>query len=539
MSTSHAAERQLVRTSSPSVRELTSPDPHQRRGQDHPVPGPPFPGRASRSDPFGWCWGLVAGVVLCLPGAGSAERRLEVAVGERPAIERHLNQAEIESGEFDFRTLIRLGQELFDARFNALDGQGRPGSTGTGAPRIPDQPAFIRTSSPEANACSGCHAQPRSGGAGDFVANVFVLAQALDPVTFSVSPEFSNERNTLGMFGAGPIEMLAREMSADLIAIREAAASDARASLASVTRDLVAKGVSFGRITVLPDGRVDPAEIEGVDWDLIVKPFHQKGAVVSIREFTNNAMNHHHGMQAVERFGAGTDPDQDGVLNELTVGDITAVTLFQAALPAPGRVLPGHRVRREAALRGEEKFVDIGCGSCHRPTMVLESRDFSEPNPYNPEGNLRPRDVSRTIVFDMTRDSPRPRIERMSSGGALVRAYTDLKRHNLNDADFDHFDNELLPQGSLVGFAAPDDFTVLPEPRPTREFLTRKLWDVANSDPFGHRGDLTMLTEAIYFHGGDARAERDAFFSLPQQDQDAIIEFLKTLQVSPKQHFED
>ena len=66
-------------------------------------------------------------------------------------------------------------------------------------------------------------------------------------------------------------------------------------------------------MTVLPDGRVDPTEIEGVDWDLIIKPFHQKGAVVSLREFTNNAMNHHHGIQSVERFGEGIDADQDGV----------------------------------------------------------------------------------------------------------------------------------------------------------------------------------------------------------------------------------
>ena len=43
-----------------------------------------------------------------------------------------------------------------------------------------------------------------------------MLAQARDPVTFSISSEFSNERNTLGMHGAGPIEMLSREMTADL-----------------------------------------------------------------------------------------------------------------------------------------------------------------------------------------------------------------------------------------------------------------------------------------------------------------------------------
>jgi CxxC motif-containing protein (DUF1111 family) len=34
-------------------------------------------------------------------------------------------------------------------------------------------------------------------------------------------------------------------------------------------------------------------------------------------------------------------------------------------------------------------------------------------------------------------------------------------------------------------------------------------------------------------HGGDARTQRDSFVALPQADQDAIIEFLKTLQVVP------
>jgi len=127
----------------------------------------------------------------------------------------------------------------------------------------------------------------------------------------------------------------------------------------------------------------------------------------------------------------------------------------------------------------------------------------------------------------------RPRLEKTPGGSALVRAFTDLKRHNLNDAEYDHFDNEQLPQGTLFGFASPDEFYNVPESvdRPTGEFLTRKLWDVGNTDPYGHRGDLTTITEAIHFHGGDARESRDAFFALPQRDADAVIEFLKSHQV--------
>jgi cytochrome c peroxidase len=455
------------------------------------------------------------------------------AIGERPVLEEHVDQAAVEAGEFSWKQLSALGRAVFDARFNTLDGQGRPASTGTGAPRFPDQPAFVRTSAPESNSCAGCHAQPASGGAGDMVANVFVLAQALDPVTFSVHPSESNERNTLGMFGAGAVEMLAREMSAELIALREEAATAAADSGAAATRDLVAKGVDFGRISVLPDGRVDPSEIAGVDWDLIVKPFHQKGAVVSLREFTNNAMNHHHGMQSVERFGAGSDPDQDGVRDELTVGDITAATVFQAALPAPVQAHAKHPARRKAAKRGAVVFGAIGCDGCHVAELVLASRRFSEPNPFNPPGNLQPGEVVAPFEFDLVQSSASESVRPLPGGRAAVRAFTDLKRHDLNDADFDHFANEQLTQGTLAGFADPADFTIAPVPRPTGEFLTRKLWDVGNSDPYGHRGDLTTLTEAIHFHGGDARTERDEYFALPQADQDAVIEFLKSLVVEP------
>lgn len=455
----------------------------------------------------------------------------QARIGERPVIDTHIDQQAIEDGHFSLNDLVEIGRQLFDARFNILDGQGRPESTGTGAPRAPGQPPFIRTSGPDANSCSGCHAQPSSGGAGDFVVNVFVLAQALDPVTESVNGAFSNERNTLGMFGAGAIEMLAREMSHELIAIREDAREMARTENRSVSRQLESKGVSFGSITVLPDGRVDPSEIDGVDWDLIVKPFHQKGAVVSLREFSNNAMNHHHGMQSTERFGAGVDADNDGIADELTVGDITAVTVFQAALPAPRPAQPQNGSVLATVRKGEDTFVDIGCGRCHRPHVMLENRQFIEPNPFNPQGNLRPEATSAPYSFDLVRTSNSPMVRPVGHGRVVVRAFTDLKRHDLNDAELSHFDNEQIPQGSLVGFADPDDFTIPAQPRPTSEFLTRKLWDAGNSDPYGHRGDLTTLTEAIWFHGGDARLERDRFFALPQRSQDQIIEFLKSMVV--------
>jgi len=445
-------------------------------------------------------------------------------IGEGPVIRTHVDEADCESGKISLDDLIERGRRLFVAKFNSLDGQGRPAATGNGVPtrRVRGSaPEFSRISSPEASSCAGCHNEPTTGGGGDIVANVFVLAQVRDPVVDSASAEFSDERNTLGMMGSGAIEMLAREMTVELQGIRSAARAEAEKTGGNVARDLTAKGVGFGRITAFPNGAYDTRGVRGVDADLVVRPFHQKGVVVSLREFTVNAYNHHHGMQAVERFGKGRtgtdDFDQDGVVDELTVGDITAATIFQAALGTPGQVIPRDSRKARAIRQGSALFEKIGCADCHRPSLILNDPVYSEPNPFNPPGNLRPENVSRPVTFDLTRQGRPPRPERLADGRAIVRAYTDLKRHDLCDAQIKTFCNEKIVQSGVS----------------TRLFLTRKLWDVGNSAPYGHRGDLTTITEAILAHGGEGRASRDAFADLAKDSRDAIVEFLKSLQILP------
>ena len=451
--------------------------------------------------------------------------------GERPTLEQHLSESEIENRAIKFKNLLDIGEFIFAARWNKLDGQGRPAATGNGAPTKRDpshDPGFIRTSGTDSTSCADCHNQPAVGGAGGFVANVFVLAQVLDPVTDSVSAEFSDERNTLGMNGSGAIEMLAREMTADLFAVRDAAAAAAKSSGTMVTRSLDTKGVNFGQISANPNGSFDTSRVQGVDSDLVIKPFHQKGVVNSVRVFTINAFNHHHGMQAIERFGIGqkdnrgnvittNDFDEDNVPDELSVGDITAATIFQVAMNIPGRVFATDPARRAAAVRGETRFAEIGCTDCHKPTLLLNTRLYSEPNPFNPPGNLRVQDVQHPFTFDLTKEIPRPRLERSDSGGGIVRAYTDLKRHIICDDQDPFFRNERLLQSGV----------------PVDQFITRKLWDVGNTAPYGHRGDLTTITEAIVHHAGEARAQRDRFVALSKDQQGEIIEFLKQLQVLP------
>ncbi len=453
-----------------------------------------------------------------------------VGEGDAPMIGTHFRHAAIASGETSIGDTLAHGRMLFAANFNSLDGAGRPESTGTSGSRPPRTAPenANRISGPDANSCMGCHGVPRIGGGGDNVANVFVLAQAFPHVNFDGGPgdnfqtltldSVGNERTTLGMFGSGYVELLAREMTVDLHAIRDAARATAIRNSAPATRQLITKGVSFGRITAHPGGNLDTSAVEGIDADLIVKPFHQKGVVVSLREFTNNAMNHHHGMQSGERFGVGIDADNDGHVDEATAGDITALTLFQATLAAPGRVLPQDAGAAAAVARGEALFArsivngGIACNDCHRNDLMLQDPVYTEPNPFNPAGNLRPADVAAPIRIDLTQVGEQPRLPRETSGAVRVPLYSDLKRHDMGPG---------LAEANVQAGV------------PTTHFLTKKLWGFANEPPYMHHGRATTIAEAILMHGGEAQASRDAFAALSATDQAAVTEFLKSLQVLP------
>lgn len=439
---------------------------------------------------------------------------------DSPTVPNSLEQADINSGAVGYDDIVEHGKNLFVAKFNTCDGRGRPETTGGGAaravPTVDDEgnplpegfKVKLRTSAPDADSCAGCHNDPEVGGAGDFVANVFVLAQTLDPVTLSVSPSKSNDRNTLGMHGSGAIEMLTREMTTDLQA--------AAAGLADGIHTISSKGVDFeievsGGAVVATDG--------GVDADLVIKPFHQAGKVTSLREFSTNAMNHHHGMQAEERFdlnpakGFNPDFDNDGYERELTLGDQTAVSIFQAQLATPKQVIP--KGKKKMVAKGEDVFGDIGCASCHMPEMELSSTIFVEPNPFNPPGTCaNAAEGCPDYSFDLKKEA--------GLKSTTVRAYTDLKRHSLCDDDINWFCNEELAQGRA------DAIDGTPG---TEFFLTRKLWDVGNTAPYGHRGDVHTITEAILLHGGEGRASRDAFEASSVDDQKALVTFLKTLQI--------
>src|SRR5438093_844654 len=340
-------------------------------------------------------------VLLAFIVCGATVATQTPTIGREMAVPRHLQDGE----EFTLSTkaLIEHGRTLFTAAWTIEDGGGRPLTKGTGNP-LGDTTSpllfprnFNRISGPDSNSCAGCHNSPFGipGGGGDIVANVFVLGQRFDFATFdprdrvptksSVNEmsqnitlqDIADSRATVGMFGSGFIEMLARQMTGELQAIRDRIPPGGSAPL-------VAKGISFGVLSRRADGAWNTLRVEGIPAvslvsagasqppSLVIRPFHQAGKVVSLREFSNNAFNHHHGIQSTERFGRNTDPDGDGFVNEITRADITAVTIFQATMAVPGRVIPNDPEIEAAVLAGEQKFQTIGCAQCHVPSLPLE-----------------------------------------------------------------------------------------------------------------------------------------------------------------------
>ena len=191
---------------------------------------------------------LTTALAFVVPSVGASAQ-----VGAEKALDQHL--ADGEEYQVSAKKLLKHGAKVFSARFTGQDGAGRPFTKGTGG-ALSDAGSplefprnFNRVSAPDANSCAGCHNVPRVGGGGEFVTNVFVLGQRFDFATFDAADAvptrgtadengaattlqtIANSRNTLGMFGAGYVEMLARQITVELQRIRDEIPLDGSAPL--------------------------------------------------------------------------------------------------------------------------------------------------------------------------------------------------------------------------------------------------------------------------------------------------------------------
>lgn len=431
------------------------------------------------------------------------ERRMREAFAPGTQWARlRIEQRDIDAGRISLTQLLEIGQELFLIDFTKEQGLGN-GLAAKKSPLAGPLPApnlrhvqFRLFGGPDATRCVACHHLGGAGGAGFRIDNALTDGDGEHPRT-------ALERNPRPLWGAAVLGQLAAEMTAELRARHAAAQRDLRPGQSVA---LTAKGVSFGTLSRSADGKLDGSGIRGVRPDLIVRPFGWKGTVATLRQFVIESLQRNLGIQAEELWTGGEplpalygdgppgDPDNDGVTREATVGMVTALTAYLAALTLPIEESPEPPTFMMATTRGGELFAQIGCAACHVPELPLDSPVVS----LGPAPRSRPRVDLSPLLKSSGRADRQP----------TVRLYSDLKLHDLGP--------ELSESRGSLG-------------APRQLWLTPPLWGLAVSAPYLHDGRAGSTDTAIKAHGGEAQAARTAYDALSQEDAGALRLFLQSL----------
>jgi hypothetical protein len=265
-----------------------------------------------------------------------------------------------------------------------------------------------------------------------------------------------------------------------------------------------------------------------------------------VRDFVRGAGHNEIGMQGVELTGVGVDGDGDGVVNELGFGDISAMAAYMQTQARPqtkielntlGLLDPPLTTAEIAAIgRGQTVFTQVGCATCHVAQLVLNNPVMTEPSqsathrdatfpsgvspvsvgvdPANPiRANLITDVPDNRIAFangDLLGGLERNRAAGAPAGSAIVRAFTDLKRHDMGP--------------DLAEPTGVNDDGVL-----NSIWMTRGLWGVGSTAPYMHDGRATTLMSAIAEHGGEGATARQNVRNLPVGSQRDLIAFLGNL----------
>ena len=314
--------------------------------------------------------------------AASALQAMEIGIPrDGPAIRApRLTQADILSGAFSLKDLRRRGLEMFTTSFNRYDGYG-DGTVGPDPAEFGQRPTvngtWLRLNGLDSQTCQECHAfvslatvPPTLG-----IAGVAGIANTAMPFVtrIDVADEDGSLRaevngrliNPPFLYGAGGVEQLGKEMTRDLQALKAQAQSQPGTPV-----QLVSKSVQFGSLSYSAAGGFDTSLVQGVDADLVVRPFGRKGEFATVRAFDVGALQFHMGMQAQEMVGVGVDDDEDGVVDEVLVGELSAMHIFGTTLERPVQVMANHATVRA----GRQVFDATGCGGCHVPELYTESR---------------------------------------------------------------------------------------------------------------------------------------------------------------------
>ena len=402
------------------------------------------------------------------------------------------------------------GEALFSKEWAARDPAGGRGD-GLG-------PVFNETS------CVGCHGLGAPGGAGPEGKNVVILtaaARGTRPIKAleKVHPGFGTSRSVvLHRYGTDPAygawrRQLIKASTNQPQRGRRAAVNDDRAALDALIQGIAAQASRDGRIRANPPrlnhgdqaldvserntpalfgaGLIDaisseaiarqaglePGEVRGKvarDRDGRVGRFGWKAQVSRLHEFVRVACAGELGLEVPGRSQSPSPlaPEEKAGGLDMTEQECDALVSYVRALPAPLAVDPEGPQGSPAMLEGRRLFGEVGCATCHAPTL-----------------------------------------------GDVKGIYSDLLLHDLGPA--------LTGGGDGYGVNRP----VSPgdEGPSPGEWRTPPLWGYRDSGPYLHDGRAETLEQAVALHAGQGLGSARRFFALKPEERGAIEAFLKSL----------
>lgn len=410
---------------------------------------------------------------------------------------------------------------VFTTPFNKQDGHGdggvdllNPDNRSPGnRPSLQGNNTYLRVNGLDSQSCLECHtiisnaeipARLGIGGVGGISQNAMFQPNSIDvaDVNQNGSAEFNGRViNPPFLFGSGGVELVGLEMTKDLQEAKALALANP-----GIAVNLMTKGIDFGSITASANGSIDFSDLIGVNEDLVIKPFGRKGEFATVREFDVGALAFHLGMQATELVGEGVDGDQDGVIDEIKSGDLSALSIFNTTMNRPLQ-----SKRNEQEEQGFELFNSVGCSDCHTPQLNTESKIL----PYKLIGDNENPFKDSFYQTDLTK-SPAG-FTANNNGGISVNLFSDLKNHYMGD--------DLKETFSLA------------TDKQNGEYITARLWGIADTAPYLHDGRALTLLEAIKLHdnpGSEASFQTKNFQALSEEQQLNVLKFLNTLRTPPR-----
>jgi CxxC motif-containing protein (DUF1111 family) len=172
--------------------------------------------------------------------------------------------------------------------------------------------------------------------------------------------------------------------------------------------------------------------------------------------------------------------------------------------------------QNDQTANGRSVFDQIGCSACHMADLQID-RDRRVANVetvYDAQkGNMNNLFSTATPLIKTSTDvAGLPTLKKPMLQPFLVKnIFTDFKRHDLGPNFYErNYDGTM-----------------------EKLMMTRPLWGVASTGPYGHDGRSINLTEVILRHGGEAQASRDMFANAASRDRGDLLAFLDSLVLFP------